>query len=325
MKIFKFFLLSGLFAILACQSSDVVVANSKDFNSDVIAKIEGSNYDPVKDGVFSATNNQSKSILYGNFKFDKKEIKFEIFRGRKIGIMKELNPSFPEYEIDLRLLDKNDFPFFIQVGGHGPANNEWASLLGIDFAKSRAENKVIAEESFSLAKKMAKSLEKIKFKDDFSPEYEAITAIKGILEANFEKEGLKKSSNSLSIKSVNHMIQIWKKTAFFPGNIFGDHSGTVFRIYDNGVNYQIWSAANHGTAPGDPSMSLKCNGWFTDRLGFSEAPPMCATEYGFSSGQHVCNDDTYIQYQRIHDNVNPNTTSGTCSDNTLRRYAPSCW
>jgi hypothetical protein len=238
--------------------------------------------------------------------------------------MKKLNPSFPEYEIDVRLIDENGFPFFIQVGGHGPANQSWAIPLGIDSTKSREGARASAQESFTSAKKMIKSLEKIRFKNDFSPEYEAIVGIKTILEINLGG-ALSKSSSSLASGSVTLIIEIWKKQAFLPGDIWGDHSGTVFKIFDNFVVYQIWSAANHGTAPGGSGMSLSCSGTFPGRQGFSEAPPMCSTAYGFLSGQHVCNDDTYIQYQRIRDNINPNTTSGTCSDNTLRRYAPAYW
>lgn len=325
MKKFRFFLLSSVavisFGPLSCQSSnDTVAIEASQSNSDVVASLGVSNYNIADDGAFSIVKDQFSNALRGDFKFDGKKIKLETYRGEKIGIMKELNPSFPEYEIDVRLLDKNGFPFFIQVGGHGPANKDWVSPLGVDLTKSKEEVRVSAQESFALAKKMINSLEKIKFKDEFNPEYEAITGIKSILESS-GGSGLAKTNSG----TVTHIIEIWKKQAFFPGDIIGDHSGTIFKIFDNFVVYQIWCAANHGTAPGAPNMSLSCSATFGNRQGLSEAPPMCATSFGIFSGQHICNDDTYIQYQRIRDNINPSTTGGTCSDNTFRRYAPSCW
>lgn len=136
-------------------------------------------------------------------------------------------------------------------------------------------------------------------------------------------EGYEEKTNSdSSACSDKHYIEIWRKSTA----IIAEHSGTVAKVlgYD-GNTYQIWSACNHGTCPGGGGMMKKCTRTFLNRCGFCQASPNCSTSFGYKSGQHVCNDDTYIQYYRIKYNVTPSKTSGTCSDSSLRMHAPDCW
>lgn len=276
------------------------------------------------------------NTLSGTFSFDGTQIFVETRRGsRTPKAVRDTDPNAPQYEVDIRLLDENGVPFFVQVGGHGPIDSSWVSsfdplLYGAEIStEQRNEKEARSQKAFGNATRMIEALRVVKFRRNLVPEYKAILNILPIIESGKMitklEEGNSKSSIGPLVSSDKHLIEIWKKGAFFGRNIWADHSGTVAKvIFSGGGVYQIWSACNHGACPGS-DMSFKCASVFYDRVGFCQAPPMCSTQYGFSNGKHVCNDDTYIQYYRIKYNSDISTIGGTCSDSSLRTKAPDCW
>lgn len=275
------------------------------------------------------------NALSGTFDFEGSRVFVETRRGsRTPKVVRDTDPNAPQYEIDIRLLDENGIPFFVQVGGHGPVDPNWESSFdplnyeaGVS-AEQRGEREKESKKAFNNAAKMIEVLRAVKFQRNLMPEYRALVNILPLIESGkvitrSEEDG--RSGIESLVSSDKHLIEVWKKGAFFGGNIWADHSGTVAKVISsNGGVYQIWSACNHGTCPGS-EMSFKCSSVFYNRVGFCQAPPMCSTQYGFSRGKHVCNDDSYIQYYRIKYDSNPSTIDGTCSDSSLRTKAPDCW
>ncbi len=278
---------------------------------------------------FSAQGNS----LRGIFEVDGRSITIETRRGPLISwIMRMRDFTAPLFEIDVRLLDEDGFPFFVQFGGHGPIDGEWISEA--EFFQSEAkiiskQDAITNQQLFANARWAIVSLKSLKFKAEFAPEYDVLVGILPLLETeeknsteNFNDE-LRMNSSAVS-SSDQHYIEIQKKSAFFIGNTFGEHSATLSKAISKSKTYQIWSACNHGSCPGTSGMSKKCSKTFSKRAGFCSSPPMCSTMYGFFSGQHVCNDDSKIQYERIKNNANPSTSEGTCADSSLRINAPNC-
>ena len=276
----------------------------------------------------------------GKFEFDGVPLSVETRRGQPTSaIIRRMDPSAPLFEIDVRVLDENEVPIFVQVGGHGPIDASWQNSFDdsvFDERKLAEKSDAITQRAFVNAGRMIAVLKKVKFRNDLLPEYEAIMNLLPIMESGktVEKwEGFGDNHSSLSSAPTDkHSIEIWKKSAFFPGNIVGDHSGTVAKVISSsGSTYQIWSACNHGTCPGT-GMSKKCVSTFSNRAGFCQAAPMCSTplqwdqkDWWNDDYRHVCNDDSYIQYYRIKYNADPSTSGGTCSDTSLRTYAPDCF
>lgn len=122
-------------------------------------------------------------------------------------------------------------------------------------------------------------------------------------------------------------------------NSLGEHSAVRLSVKDSaGTFVGAVSTRNHGREADDPSMSNAFNcpqSWGGRNVAFPAFQPYvntdnaidgdaggCNTSYGFSTGQHVCNDDSQAQYWNI-----KNNTSGTwavCSDSTLNYWAPYC-
>lgn len=260
--------------------------------------------------------------------------------------MRKSDPTTPLYEIDVRLLDQNRVPFFTQFGGHSPIDSTWDSPFEESYTTMEGlspnhDNDI--SKYLGGAKKIIESLNGISNSSIIAngsratPEYDAIKNILPLIEEAITVTKIENSDTQsfmqASASKNSHVVEIWKKGAFSPGNILGEHSGTVAKaISSNGYTYQIWSACNHGACPGSKGMRKSCTKTFLNRAGFCQAPPMCSTPYQFDQKdflnddhRHVCNDDTYIQYYRIKYNSAPSTAGGTCSDNSLRRYAPSCF
>ncbi|MCX6763230.1 MAG: hypothetical protein NTZ97_00635 [Candidatus Moranbacteria bacterium] len=266
--------------------------------------------------------------IFGVFEFDGTRVFLETRRGEMIsGARRIMDPTAPLFEIDLRISDENGFPFFIQTGGHGPIDEDWISPL----EPFQDENIIVEQEAsadnlLNCAAKMIEALSRIEFRSDLIPEHRAAMNILPIIKSAMSADESSDESyeDVQSSSSLAHSIEIWRKNFLFTGNILGDHSGTIAKTIVNGSACQIWSACNHGTCPGS-GMAKKCSKTFTNRTGFCQPPPMCSSAYGFLPGQHICNDDSYIQYYRIRNNANPNINGGTCSDNGLRQYAPDCW
>lgn len=303
-------------------------------NNDLTRK--GPDYNDKTDGSLSLSHDSNINLIHGTYEFDKERIFIEIIRGKEISrILRKYDSSLSLYEIDIRLSDQDGFPFFVQVGGHSPVDDEWRFSFKYAEGQKFEEVEKRSKRGLFLTKKMIKAFEKVKMRDDLYFEHKAIKEIKNVIESSLTVIDAKSESGltSASVYTSSHRIEIWSKRAFLPGNILGDHSGTVAKVLNsNGSTYQVWSACNHGTCPGSSDMSLKCAKNFPNRSGFSQLAPMCTSplqwdqsDWWNDDGRHVCNDDTYIQYYRIKYNSNPDTTGGTCSDTTLRQYAPSCW
>jgi len=266
--------------------------------------------------------------IFGIFEFDGTKIFIETRRGEMISGMKRLmDPTAPLFEIDLRLSDENGFPFFIQFGGHGPIDETWLSESELLLNESTFyDQEISVTKLLENTERMIESLNTISFRLSLLPEYHALMNILPLIKSGItpDKSSGESDSSIQTLTTSSQSIEIWKKGAFFNNNVYGDHSGTVAKATYGGSTYQIWSACNHGTCPGS-GMTKKCSKTFSNRPGFCQAPPMCISAYGFFPNQHVCNDDSYIQYWRIKNNANPNTIGGTCADSSLRKNAPDCW
>jgi hypothetical protein len=124
--------------------------------------------------------------------------------------------------------------------------------------------------------------------------------------------------------------------------IYGDHSAVKIDVYYSSGQYIGYlSTRNHGTEADDPSMTTVsgCPRAFYNRP--TTLPPIqpfvstdtsyngdaggCSTSYGWvGSNVHVCNDDSLAMLHMAINNA-VITNDPTCSDGTLRNYAPSCY
>ncbi len=279
-------------------------------------------------------------FLNGQYELDGDTITVEVNRGKRTpAIMRKLNPDWPIYEMDVRIQDSEGNPIYLQVGGHDPIDPTWGPAFDASLTSREAtdpeELDPKARKSYEAAYQMLTKLKGAKLQKKFAPEWQALEGAMNILQSAMSSDLTLSEEEQMAATVLGctdtQIIEVWKKSAFFPGNILGDHSGTVMKTRSGSTLYTIWVAANHGKAPGASGMSNKCSQSFTGRCGQSIAPPMCSTPVQWETSnplqddyKHVCNDDSYIQVQRIKTNSSVSTTGGTCKDTSLRNKAPAC-
>jgi hypothetical protein len=135
----------------------------------------------------------------------------------------------------------------------------------------------------------------------------------------------------------SHRVGIFYDPVFWD---WGDHSAVFLEIYDcYGTFVGSISTRNHGREATDPAMSSvggACPKTYggranamppfqpyvaTDTFWYGDAGG-CGTSYGFTSGTHVCNDDSAAEYWNV--KYNSASSWATCGDAALRQYAPAC-
>lgn len=254
------------------------------------------------------------------------------------------DPSLPPFEMDIRFLDSDGFPFLTILGGHAPIEASW------DVPSYGDESEITAERAASQYAVAAGLIAAVDGSDfalspetaDWKPERDLLvkvaapavedaSMIRHFDDVDIAREPRLRvrsnaaviTSNSSATNVYRWTVQVHKKGAFFENNVYGDHSATVTRSLSKaGVVQQTRVTSNHGAAANTMSAWCSSASTSTNMPKSLPASAECATGYGFTSGKHVCNDDTYIQYITIRDKMSVDPTRGTCADSTLRRYAP---
>jgi hypothetical protein len=264
--------------------------------------------------------------LFGIFEVAGTRFTLETLRGPQVPDEVRMgDETAPLFEIDLRLIDEKGFPFVVLTGGSSPIDPEWSKPQD---AASTGDPKAMAARSaadFSAAFEALSNLERIKVASDFEPELNTIRNLVPLLRRARIRVQLEDEPGSTAAAAgtkacdYRHEVDVYDKSTFF-GILGARHSGTVgWALYATGGYRQMWVACNHGTCPGDSAMQALCYYLSAaNRCSAYLSAPNCSTSYGFFSGQHVCNDDSYIQYYRIKYDLYPSTSGGTCADSSLR-------
>jgi hypothetical protein len=267
--------------------------------------------------------------------------------------LREVDPSTPPYEIDVRFLDETGFPFLTIYGGHGSIDSTWDVTDA--FPTDRSDDLTLS--TYATARAMIRSIENSTFAAETSsdmggdrswtPERDILLNVAGpalddlsvirIIETGTPKvetpsrTRMKVGTNATSTDIYKWQIEVHKKVASFSFGL-GDHSATLSRsISSKGVTQQTIITSNHGAAAN--LMNVSCT-WTSAATMPKSLPAIGSatdgsyyycnrTPYGFTSGKHVCNDDSYVQAQTIRYKAGP-ASWVTCGDSTLRRYAPAC-
>ena len=107
-----------------------------------------------------------------------------------------------------------------------------------------------------------------------------------------------------------------------------EHSATLLRSICDSCGTVVLEIehCNHGTCALAPNMKSNCHGMWGRRGSALKGTDGCKTGYSFfpDNGYHVCNDDSLLQYTEVQTQSLYDAKQGTCSDDYLRKWAPSC-
>jgi len=206
---------------------------------------------------------------------------------------------------------------------------EWAADAALTISSDSKELASRAARDFSAAFGAISALKTAKLEPGFEPEMRQVFNLLSLLRRAQEPAGGTHSTDELAAlqsKACNHAthIEAYDKSTFF-GILGARHSASIVWDVDPYHHYVwLWTSCNHGTCASDSAMSYLC--YHETAFNRCSCPVMlmCSTSYGFFSGTHVCNDDTWIQYYLVKYNASPGTSGGTCSDGSLRTRF-DCW
>jgi hypothetical protein len=249
-------------------------------------------------------------VVYG----EEGSITYEVEIGEAIEMESPEQEDLPLHEIDIRILDANGAPLLTQIGGHSPMNSDWSEEY-FRFPPAADREKLLV-----LVPAAQEELEKSGVEEDVLMAFEDLVEIAtgedtGPLTLVMEEDG----SVPPPAATYSQVVNRKKKNAWnLPGA--GEHSAIYVKVYNSSNVYMstYWTC-NHGTCANSGTMSTYATNTFTTSSFVANG--LCTTTYGILSGQHVCNDDTYIQYSALQGNTTSPSTA-TCSDNSLRTSAP---
>lgn len=290
----------------------------------------------LKDGINVISSDLGMGVR-GAIKESDKIVFFEARRGEKTDSeMLAADPDAPEYSVDARFFDDKGRVFSVVVGGDGLQDKSWLNEPDSAIEASSSER----EEHFRLARKLIDGMEMTRSAADsaVSPEWEQLMLLAGSSDADETDMLIEEDAQTeepefprLAGATANrwtHQITAYKKTVTFTFGK-GEHSATwTKQKYPDGKCCKQVITCNHGACADASSMSKYCSRSYSNRTTditsfLSQSRDTykgyCTTSYGFTSGKHVCNDDTRVQLLFVKNDGG--ACYGFCGDSILQNYA----
>lgn len=278
-----------------------------------------------------------EGIVSGSFTMACDTIYFEAIRG---GMIESPDPDAPLYALDIRIMDQNHIPFFVQTAGPTPMARSWYA----DKEKSESLPLDIGgrQRAFAILPSAARALRAYQKHTDHpaeatdrrrcvSPgpdwEIERVVAMMESLTIGDMQDiegacpAAVRAPQANAVATYTHKVTIKKKSANFPLAQEWEHSAVLLQIYQaGGALLTDYYTCNHGACAIDPSMSTQCTTSVTKaNINYYMWDLMC-DYYGSPYLLHLCNSDTLQEYLSV---VNSSSQDwGICF--TPRVYAPSC-
>lgn len=234
--------------------------------------------------------------------------------GLRPGVLRDAELGTTPFELDLVIRDAGGI-FFAVVGGHELGLPAWREEL------SREGNPDGRTESFALAAAALPAIASNPRLASLRDETELIRQAGLILSREngmIPTELVRRGCNATA--PYVHSVHMGAKPFFVSG--MAEHSApAICSWYATATGWtKVFQAffMNHGTDVRD--MPIIWSRYYYNRTNMYPALWYCATSYGFFSGQHVCNDDSLVEWYGVVMNGPP--SGATCADSTLRRYAP---
>lgn len=251
--------------------------------------------------------------LCGSYRSGDNVIHFQTIRGEDL-IYEEntIDPEAPDYVVSTRIMDQSGNPIAVAMGDLSDKRvSSWLEPLE-ELAGPNIDPEIsfdLAQDAFEL---LSETLETNTFDDEITIlKRRSITAAP----SNNDDDTLMHHKSS----SWRYWIQIMSKDALFNGN-FADHSAVIVNLRRPDGSIFNYVTCNHGTCADSPTMTMHCQKvvYTSSQRTFSILPCDSVSSYGFTSGYHVCNDDTMVQYNMI---AYGNPSLSTCTDSYFRLWA----
>lgn len=280
----------------------------------------------LKQGLNIITQTEGDELVIGYREADN-AVYFQTLRGEELVFGENtIDPDAPQYEISVRVVNTNGDPITVAIGG----DNNGRTIDWLEPVTGLYSDYINTERSdeLKLATKAADVLSEsiVGFDEEIlalKQHIDAAIVDSSTIENQTVEEETSRSSKATSTWS--YCLRIKKKGVLFNGSP-ADHSALFVSFIRPDGRAFTYVTCNHGTCADDSSMQISGEKSFvkSNSLPVVDSLPCdnAGYSYGFTSGKHVCNDDTLYQYSYLA--YGSNMTS-TCGDNTLRRKAPTAY
>jgi len=254
-------------------------------------------------------------------------LKLQVVRGEKNDL--QINPEAPMYSMDINISDKEGYAFVVQ--GKVLKTNKKKYLPNFlsnkteeDFIKKRSQD---FNELGHFADELQNETKTALLKTSLKKMDYIIDEIVRLMRNVNSKRNL--SLNSVTEKTSNskrflNIVTIRKKKAF---DLVYEHSAIISDTFRGRNLVHRLVTCNHGTCADHETMNYACRRFFykrnlnhtlyvTDEMCDAYYP---SSEYGLD---HVCNDDTYVQFNSL--KFNTNYANEYDCFYSHRLYAPNC-
>jgi hypothetical protein len=264
--------------------------------------------------------------ISGAFRKADHAIYFETLRGQpRNAFYKQVDPTLPDFEIDIRVLDEDGRPIFIQQAGDQLADESWVKDILADAKKPRVDPYKRAEH-YELMKEAFQTLESANVPAALSMEKSVLVASRFSIKESVLKTGIAKASEAMQAEKGYapgwNSIELHRKSIMLG---LGEHSATWANV--NGV---VYDNCNHGSCAS--SMGYKCTTYGGGALYWEGSTSngwrggTCLTSYNWTSwGNHNCHDDSVKQMWGVVYGTQGTDYDGVCDNGAGHKSAPSCW
>jgi hypothetical protein len=243
---------------------------------------------------------------------DERPVRFEVTEGptmppeQRRGDRAEM-----DHEHDVRFLDLEGRTFVAESGGSSFVNEAWldeleaASTVPIDAADRQADLRRLAA--------LGELLRVAAHEGTIADDPLAIVANSAALASAEAEIDPDDDDSHPDVGAAPPATTYRHKAHIYVGSVaftiggktyYGEHSAMKVNIYDDSGTYLAkYTTSNHGSGPGDSSMVESCHVSYKGRS--SSTPQLwdkaCDryTSYGFGPGNHVCNDDTELEWYNV--------------------------
>lgn len=227
-----------------------------------------------------------------------------------------------DFDLAVRFIDGNDRTLLLLTEGHNLPEG-WATD-----AETDSNQRAINENVYELARLTADAIDSYDFDATVDDDKALLTAqLRAFADDPGRKlepgeisnmklnEQVARLSASPARSAVTYSIQIidsyWKPAFIQSAN--AHHTATMtYRFANIGGQWVFQTSfvrCNHGSCPGDYSMSYYTRHWGSVTPYYPVTPQICSSAYGMP---HVCNNDTMLQQDNVVYNSTYNTWSGVC-------------
>jgi hypothetical protein len=268
---------------------------------------------------------KTEGKISGAFRKAEHAIYFETLRGQpRNDFYKQVDPTLSDFEIDVRVLDEDGRPIFIQQAGDKLADESWVKDILADQKKPRVDPYKRAVH-FEMMKEAFAQLEGVTVPASVAIEKTALAVTRFSIRESVLKNGIANAAAEMKEKGYApdyNSIALHKKSIMLG---LGEHSATWANVWGT-----IYDNCNHGSCAS--SMGEKCRTYGSGTMYWEGSTSngwrggTCLTSYNWTSwGNHNCHDDSVRQMWGVVYGAQGGDYDGVCDNGAGHKTAPSCW